>query len=223
MIDALKILLNAPNAHVILEEAQNVLSIEHQKREAFYNWVNDTMKAEFIHGKIVMHSPSTHKHTLVRWFLENLLGNFCAINNLGIVCSEKAMVHLSRNSYEPDLAFWGNAKAATITDTTLLYPAPDFVVEVISKESRKRDRVIKFEDYAQHGVAEYWIIEPQKQLIEQYALLVPSDTKYRLIKKLEVGEDIESWSIKGFDIPVAAVFSKSDNLQALKELLGKKL
>jgi Uma2 family endonuclease len=158
----------------------------------------------------------------VRWHLENLLGNFCAFNDLGIVCSEKAMVHLSRNSYEPDIAFWATTKAATITDTTLLYPAPDFVVEVISKESRKRDRVIKFEDYAQHGVTEYWIIEPQKQIIEQYALLVPSDTKYTLIKKLECGEDIASWAIKGFDIPVAAVFSKSDNVQALKELVQKK-
>lgn len=36
------------------------------------------------------------------------------------------------------------------------------------RKHRKRDRGIKFIDYALHGISEYWIIDPDKKTIEQY-------------------------------------------------------
>lgn len=46
--------------------------------------------------------------------------------------------------------------------------APDFVVEILSKSTWKRDCVIKCAKYAQMGVREYWIIDPNKQVITVY-------------------------------------------------------
>lgn len=48
------------------------------------------------------------------------------------------------------------------------FSAPDLVVEAIAKSTERIDRDIKFEDYA--AVQEYWIVDPPKQLIEQYSL-----------------------------------------------------
>lgn len=47
-----------------------------------------------------------------------------------------------------------------------VYGAPDFVVEVISRSSTKRDSVIKLNKYLNAGVREYWLIDPvQKKVI----------------------------------------------------------
>ncbi len=40
---------------------------------------------------------------------------------------------------------------------------PDFVIEILSKSSTKRDQEIKFDLYEEYGVPEYWIVNPWKQ------------------------------------------------------------
>ena len=44
--------------------------------------------------------------------------------------------------------------------------APELVIEVISKSTRKRDMVIKYEKYREAGVLEYWIVHPDIQSIQ---------------------------------------------------------
>jgi Uma2 family endonuclease len=43
-------------------------------------------------------------------------------------------------------------------------------IEIVSPESKKRDRKTKFEEYAQAGIPEYWLIDPDKQTAEFYLL-----------------------------------------------------
>ncbi|WP_229369791.1 Uma2 family endonuclease [Fibrivirga algicola] len=67
---------------------------------------------------------------------------------------EKALVELTRNSCKPDVCFWSMEKAAVIEPDQLYYPAPNRVVEVLSKSTQKHDRETTFIDYAAHSVAE---------------------------------------------------------------------
>lgn len=117
--------------------------------------MDDDVKAEFINGEVVVHSPALDRHNAAVLFLGSLLHAFVTDRNLGLVRAEKALVELTRNSYEPDVCYFGPAKAAAIQPDQLYYPAPDLVVEVLSKATKKADRETKFEDYAAHGVAEY--------------------------------------------------------------------
>lgn len=39
---------------------------------------------------------------------------------------------------------------------------------MLSHSTEQRDRGVKFEDYAAHGVGEYWIIDAQAQAVERY-------------------------------------------------------
>ncbi|GIV15968.1 MAG: hypothetical protein KatS3mg022_1403 [Armatimonadota bacterium] len=48
--------------------------------------------------------------------------------------------------------------------------AADLVVEVISPESRARDRGEKFYEYEAAGVREYWLIDPERKRAEFYQL-----------------------------------------------------
>jgi Uma2 family endonuclease len=86
---------------------------------------------------------------------------------------------------------------------------------VLSKSTEARDRGIKFEDYAAHGVHECWIADPRTQVLEQYV----SDGKggYQLRLKSNSGE-VESTVIKGFRIPIRAIFDAEANAAAIKAM-----
>jgi Uma2 family endonuclease len=199
-------LLKQPNLPQLVEQAQSQLKNEAVRRQAFYEWIDEKMKAEFINGHIVIHSPATRKHNLIRKFLVYLIETFIDIFENGEVQDEKAMVHLTRNSFEPDICFWLLEKSQHFQEEQLLFPAPDFIVEVLSKGSVTRDRVDKMKDYALHGVQEYWIINPTKQIVEQYLLPLPEEQRYELKRLYSIEEDIESKVLKGFNIPVRAFF-----------------
>ena len=212
-------LLESPKAPQIIQQVQAILADEQNRRRAFYEWMNEDMKAEFINGEIVVHSPALHKHNSVVLFLGTLLNAFVTTRAIGVVTVEKALVELTRNSYEPDICYFGLTKAATIQPELLYYPAPDLVVEVLSKSTAKNDREVKFEDYAAHGVAEYWIIDPTRQTVELFT--IDADTEaYKTLGRFRVGETVSSQTLAGFTIPVKAIFDATANMSTLRTLLA---
>ena len=90
-------------------------------------------------------------------------------------------------------------------------------MEVLSESTEAIDRGIKFEDYAAHGVAEYWIVDPVAETIEQYLL---QEGVYRLAVKVKTGT-IASAVVAGFEIPVRAVFDGAEQLAALQAILAQ--
>lgn len=216
----LKHLLSLPNLPQILAQAQQHLEEEKRRRQQFYDDIDESVKAEFIQGEMVLHSPVSRKHNLVRMGLSNLMRVFSLLFRRGEVHDEKAMVHLTRNSFEPDIAFWRSSVVSTFADNQMLFPAPDWAVEVLSKSTEKYDRKLKFEDYALHGVQEYWIIDPDRETVEQYILPEGGD-RYELRRKAGVGDEIESMTLTGFRIPVQAIFDEEANREALRRLSGQ--
>ena len=51
-----------------------------------------------------------------------------------------------------------------------VFGAPDFLVEVLSVSTRKKDMQLKLYKYANAGVREYWIIDPKKKNVIVYDL-----------------------------------------------------
>ena len=206
----------SPELPKIAEAINLKLAAESQAREKFRRELTPSMKAEFIAGEIVMHSPAKAKHLRATGRIFMLLKFFVHRNGLGEVFSEKALVCLTRNDYEPDVVFFGSEKAAAIGPDHMEFPAPDFVVEVLSESTKSRDRGVKFEDYAHHGIAEYWIVDCDEKTIEQYVLR-ENESSYHLAQKLSGGL-IHSIVVVGFEIPVAAVFDDQANAEALASL-----
>ena len=95
------------------------------------------------------------------------------------------------------------------------FPAPDIVVEILSPSTEKYDRDTKFQDYAAHGIKEYWIIDAEHQVIEQYFL---QNEEYDLLLKAKDGS-IESVVLSEFKIKIRAIFDEQTNLEELKRLI----
>lgn len=51
-----------------------------------------------------------------------------------------------------------------------IYGAPDFILEVLSPSTRKKDLTLKLLKYTDAGVREYWLLDPQKKQLIQYDL-----------------------------------------------------
>ena len=212
-------ILKKPDALQQAEFLTTALLEENKRRRAFYEWVDENMKAEFINGQIIIHSPVRIEHWRTSGFLNRLLSVYTGIKKIGETGVEKVMISLTRNDYEPDIVFFKKEKADLFTAGQVLFPAPDFVVEILSKKTALTDRTTKKEDYAAHGIGEYWIIDPQKQIIEQYLLISETDTSYFKPYIYRIGDEISSRVIDGFTIPVQAVFDEGVNLKTLTQIM----
>ena len=212
---AVQELRRAPTLPLHLRQLQQEWDEEQERRERFRDEILPHQKGEFINGEIVMHSSVRVRHLEAQSRLMQLLGAYVNQHDLGTAVGEKAMVTLSRNDYEPDVAFFGNEKAARFEPDQVLLPPPDFVAEILSPSTEKTDRTIKFEDYAAHGVREYWLVDPAEETVEQYVL---EEGAYALRTKARDGM-LESVAVEGFAVPIRALFDKDENLAALRALL----
>lgn len=55
--------------------------------------------------------------------------------------------------------------------------APDMILEVISPSTAGHDMITKMELYRKCGVREYWVVDPERQLVQVYLLM---DSMYAL-------------------------------------------
>jgi len=194
---------------------QQQIEDERERRSAFYRDMTPSEKVEFIDGEVVMHSPARYRHLDATSLLFRVLSTYADLQKLGSVQSEKCLCVFPRNDYEPDIVFFGREKSATFQPETMKFPVPDMIVEVLSETTEKRDRGVKFEDFASNGVGEYWMVDADEQTVEQYLL---KGEDYELHMKSATGI-LKSTVISGFEIPVEAVFDEERNLDVLRSLM----
>ncbi len=216
---AIKQILKSPQVALHLDTINKALAQEAESRKAFYEWIDENIKAEFINGKTIVHSPVTDEHWKASDNLSMVLSFFTKFKKLGRVGVEKVMISLTHNDYEPDIVFFKKEKADNFVNGQGLFPAPDFVVEILSKKTAKIDKTIKKNDYAAHGIKEYWIIDPVKKTVEQYLLLNENDTEYFQPYIHTIDDDIKSRVIEGFVIPIRAIFEAKTNIKTLAKLM----
>ncbi len=209
-------LVESPQLVLYVNELQAVIDAERARREQFYEDISPEDKWEFLNGEVIMHSPATDRHWLVRARIERVLFDYLDGRDLGVVRGEKTLVAFTRNDYEPDVVYFRPEIAQTLEPDQWKYPIPDLIVEVLSPSTEKLDRGTKKTDYAAHGVGEYWIVDPNAEFIEQYLL---AGRKYKLAAK-RAGGTFASKAIAGFVMPVRAAFDDDANRDARRKFLA---
>lgn len=129
--------------------------------EDFLDWLEPGVHADLIDGEKFMHSPVNLRHADLTNFVDRLLAAHIEKHRLGRLYREVVAVRLgSRNVFLPDLAFVPADRLASLPDTHIPF-APALVVEVLSPRTADRDVGPKFAAYEEHGVEEYWVLDPQ--------------------------------------------------------------
>jgi len=191
-----------PELAIILARLEAEMSEEANARQEYYALIHENLKAEFINGTIVYHSPVMRRHWKVSMNVSSELNVHVKKFDLGEVGVEKVMISLTRNDYEPDIVFFAKEKSMLFTKEQMHFPAPDLVVEILSDSTEKNDRTIKFMDYASHGVREYWIIDADKSVLEQY---INVDNEFQLLHIFSEGV-LKTDTVSGFSMDIKAIF-----------------
>ena len=163
---------NSPN---MVAEAQSYYStLQGKKRqgeytlEDYHNMPEDR-RAELIDGVIYdMASPSPlHQmiagmvYARILAFIEKNKGDcipFIAPADVQLDCDDRTMV-------QPDVFIL--CKQDRLRRFGIC-GAPDFVLEILSGATRKKDMTVKLTKYMEAGVKEYWVIDPEKRLLIVY-------------------------------------------------------
>lgn len=127
----------------------------------FLDWLSPERQADLIDGEVFMHSPVSIRHADLLNFVDRLLGTYIDRKKLGFLYREVVAVRLaSRNVFLPDLVFVRQDRSPIIRESHI-DGAPDLVVEVLSNRTADRDVGPKFSAYEEHGVTEYWVLDPE--------------------------------------------------------------
>ena len=132
MICILMPLIQSPKLKEHFIKFKDYIKKEQQNRKDFYDLVTEDMNAEFINSEVVIHTPVTDEHESTFFGLASLLHIYTTINKLGRITQEKLMLAFSRNNYEPDICFFSVAQPNKIKERQKVYPAPNFIAEIIS-------------------------------------------------------------------------------------------
>ena len=130
----------------------------------------DDERWELLNGSLTRRpTPNTvHQRTLGN--LAIALFNFVDGTGLGeVIISPYDIVLSSTNVLEPDVIFVSADQQSIITDANI-QGAPALVIEVLSPSTIGRDRDIKRSIYAEHGVGEYWLVDPDARTITVMSL-----------------------------------------------------
>lgn len=139
--------------------------------ETFLARGDEDSRAEWVDGKVIPMSPASQRHQKLAALLTSLLLAFAETYDLGLVIAAPFQMKLGpeASGREPDILFVSKANLERLKKNRLEGPA-DLAVEIISPESRARDRGEKFYEYEQGGVTEYWLIDPDREQAEFYRL-----------------------------------------------------
>jgi Uma2 family endonuclease len=152
-------------------------------RRRHYDELPDEPRCELLFGRLYADPSRTVSHqAVVSAFVGKLLGT--AKRSRG-----RAFIHLDvcladHSVVRPDAIYITAARLGIVR--TWVEGAPDLVIEVVSPDTARRDLGEKLSLYAQFGVQEYWIVQPQLRWIHflvneagRYVVALPTAGSYQ--------------------------------------------
>jgi Uma2 family endonuclease len=135
----------------------------------FVLFPDDGLRHELIDGEhYVTPSPNT-KHQQVLSNLHELIKPWLRRNAIGRVFFAPFDVVFSQvDVVEPDLLYISNERAAHILTDNNVQGVPELVVEIGSPSTRRRDETTKRALYERTGVLEYWVVDPELEVVRIY-------------------------------------------------------
>ena len=160
----------------------------------------DGQHAEWVNGEVQVMSPVSIRHQQISAFLLQLMRAFALRRQLGEVLSAPIQMKTGASlpGREPDVLFVASENLGRLKTNHLEGPA-DLAIEVISPESRLRDRGEKYAEYEAGGVKEYWVLDPEEERADFF--LLDETGRYRPMDPDDAGI-YRSRELRGFWLQV---------------------
>ena len=175
--------------------------------EDFELFPDDGQRHELIDGEhVVTPSPNTRHQRLVQRLYLALAEHLRQHPQQGEAFVAPFDVVLSLHDVvEPDLLVVAGDQPEILT-TKNVQGAPALVVEILSEGTRKRDEQSKRRLYERAGVREYWLVDPELDLLKVFRCA--DDGRLPRVAELSVEErdTLTTPLLPGFSIRLGALF-----------------
>jgi Uma2 family endonuclease len=169
-----------------------------------YMQLNDDKWYELIGGKLIVVPKPRPKHQRVSGRLYYQLENFLKQNPIGEVLYE-VDVHLGDKVVGPDVLFVSRERMDIIGEL-YLNAAPDLVIEVLSPATAVHDKETKSQLYYDNGVKEYWLVDPDQQLVDVFKA---GENAWILVGVFDSQELLATSLLPGLEISLGEVFGSN--------------
>jgi Uma2 family endonuclease len=169
-----------------------------------YAKTSDDERWELLDGELVMVPSPNIPHQRVATDLISLLNLFVSERDLGSVYAAPTDVVLSdTNVVQPDILFVSREREHIITHANI-QGAPDLAVEIRSPSTADRDLTVKRRLYSEHGVREYWLVDPDSMTV---TVLLLGERGYEETGIYRSGQSFDSTTVEGFSVSLDDIFT----------------
>ena len=169
----------------------------------YLQFPDDGLRHEIIEGEHYVTPSPSMRHQRISRRLLYLIEHHLQQHPIGEVFHAPFDVLLSEyNVLEPDLLFLSLARSPLLTEKNL-QGAPDLVVEILSPSTASRDKRLKRDVYERTGVDEYWVVDPDRDVVDVYRR---SGTVFADPVQLGREQILTTPLLPSLEIPLAKVF-----------------
>ena len=173
----------------------------------FLLFPDDGKRHELIDGEHYVTPSPNLKHQAVSRNLLTAIASFLRQQPIGKVYGAPLDVVFSHfDVVEPDLLFVSEARRDVLTSKNV-QGAPDLVVEIGSPSTRRRDEKLKHQLYERFNVSEYWVVDPDIDVVRVYRI---ENGRYTRAQELSLdhGDVLSTPLLPGLELPLSEIFAE---------------
>lgn len=164
----------------------------------------DGRRYELYDGEVYVVPAPLPRHQVVQQLILERLRAHAAAQGGFAVDSPIDIVFSQYDVLQPDVVYFGPARAHLVDLDRVITDRPDLCVEVISPSTRETDRGRKMQLFARYRVPEYWIADPSARAVEVYRL---EGNAYVLATTASGDDRVTSPLLPGLAFDAASVFA----------------
>jgi len=173
----------------------------------FVLFPDDGKRHELIDGEHYVTPSPNLKHQAISRNLLTSIGSYLRNHPVGRIYAAPLDVVFSHfDVVEPDLLFVAETRREVLTAANV-QGSPDLVVEIGSPSTRRRDEKLKHQLYERFGVSEYWVVDPDIDVVRVFRLV---DGKYLRADESsrDHGDVLTTPLVPGLDLPLSDLFAE---------------
>lgn len=168
-----------------------------------YLWLTDhtNQLIEITDGYLEVLPVPTDEHQTLLLFLYGVILERLRSSGGKVLVAPLRLKVRERKFREPDLLVLLDSRDARRSNR--YWTGADLVVEILSPDKPSRDLVEKRSDYAEAGIPEYWIVDPERETI---LLLGLKDGQYQDVALVGRDSKLKSLLLVGLEVSVESLF-----------------
>jgi len=173
----------------------------------FVLFPDDGKRHELIDGEHYVTPSPNLRHQQIQGDLFAMIWNYLEAHPIGRVFTARLDVVFSRfDVVEPDIMYVSHERAKTVLTTANVQGAPDLVIEIGSPSTRQRDETIKRHLYERSGVSEYWVVDPEIDIVRVYKRGDEGGFRRPIELSREAGDVLTTNLLPALDLPLTRIF-----------------